>query len=54
LVSRTVSIDFHEGDGAVGFFAAIALSWAGSSLAIWGLVLVVSRQLEAREHDRKP
>jgi hypothetical protein len=54
LVSRIVPIDFHEGEGALGFFVAIALSWAGSSLAIWGLVLAVSRQPEAREHDRKP
>ncbi|HSB75500.1 MAG TPA: hypothetical protein VLC12_07620 [Terriglobales bacterium] len=35
LVSRFVSIDFHEGEVAFGFFLAILLSWAGSSVAVW-------------------
>lgn len=27
IVSRFVSVDFHEGDGAFGFVLAILLSW---------------------------
>jgi hypothetical protein len=38
LVSRFVSIDFHEGDGAFGFLLAILLGWLWASTAAFGLV----------------
>jgi hypothetical protein len=45
LVSRFVSIDFHEGEGAFGFFFAIVLSWAGWSMAAWLMLLGIRRLL---------
>jgi len=39
LVSRIVSINFHEGEGAFGFFLAIFLSWFLSSMVILLLIL---------------
>jgi hypothetical protein len=45
LVSRFVSIDFHEGEGAFGFFFAILLSWACWSVAVWLLLLGIRRLL---------
>ncbi|HKW66450.1 MAG TPA: hypothetical protein VJP04_04125 [Terriglobales bacterium] len=44
LVNRFVSIDFHEGEGAFGFFFAIFLSWACWSVAVW-LLLGIRRLL---------
>jgi len=41
LVSRIVSIDFHEGEGAFGLFLAIFLSWVWASTAIWIVTLAV-------------
>jgi hypothetical protein len=41
LVSRLVSIDFHEGEGAFGFFFAIFLSWLCWSIAMWLLFLAI-------------
>ena len=35
IVSRFTSIDFYEGDGAMGFILAILLAWLMSSLAIF-------------------
>jgi hypothetical protein len=35
LVSRFVSIDFHEGDGAAGFAFAMFLSWLWSTIAFF-------------------
>lgn len=35
LVSRFVSVDFHEGDGAFGFFLAVFLSWVCASLVVF-------------------
>lgn len=43
LVSRFVSIDFHEGEGAFGFFFAIFLSWVCASVAVWLLFLGLRR-----------
>ena len=43
LFSRFVSIDFHEGEGAFGFFFAILLSWACWSVAVWLSVLGIGR-----------
>jgi len=45
LVSRIVSINFHEGEGAFGFFLAVFLSWFLSSMAIMLLILFVKRTL---------
>jgi len=47
LVSRFVSIDFHEGEGAFGFFFAIFLSWACWSVVV-GLLLLGIRRLLRR------
>jgi len=33
IVSRFVSVDFHEGDGAFGFFLAVLLAWACAALS---------------------
>lgn len=43
LVSRFVSIDFHEGEGAFGFFFAIFLSWLCSTVAVWCLLFGIGR-----------
>jgi hypothetical protein len=43
LVTRFVSIDFHEGEGAFGFLFAIFLSWACWSVAVWLLFLGIRR-----------
>lgn len=51
LVSHIVPIDFHEGEGALGFFLAIAVSWLCSSFATWGLALVVAGRFAARGRD---
>ena len=45
LVSRFVSIDFHEGEGAFGFFFAVFLSWACWSVAVWLLLFGIRRLL---------
>ena len=44
IVSRFVSVDFHEGDGALGFLLAILLSW----LWIGSLIFLLSRWCVAR------
>jgi hypothetical protein len=43
FVSRLFPINFHEGDGTFGFFAAIFLSWLLASMALWGVVRSVDR-----------
>jgi hypothetical protein len=45
FVSRIVSVNFHEGEGAFGFFLAIFLSWFFSSIVILLLVLFTLRTL---------
>ncbi|HKW26691.1 MAG TPA: hypothetical protein VJN48_12975 [Terriglobales bacterium] len=47
LVSRFMSIDLHEGEGALGFFFAVFLSWACWSVAVW-LLLLGTRRLIRR------
>lgn len=42
FVSRIAPIDFHEGEGAFGFFLAIVVSWLCASLSIWFLILAVA------------
>ena len=51
FVSRIVPIDFHEGEGAFGFFLAIFVSWLCASIAIWFLILAVARLCSAGETD---
>jgi hypothetical protein len=46
LVNRIFPIDFHEGEGAFGFFLSIFLSWLLASAAIWFGVLAIRRLLE--------
>jgi hypothetical protein len=43
LVSRFMSIDLHEGEGAFGFFFAVFLSWACWSAVVWLLLLGIRR-----------
>lgn len=43
FVSRLFPINFHEGDGAFGFFLAIFLSWLLSSIAFWSVARIVVR-----------
>ena len=43
LVGRFVSLDFHEGEGAFGFFFAIFLSWLCWSIAVWALCVGMRR-----------
>ena len=38
IVSRFFSVDFHEGEGAFGFFLSLFLSWLCASLAVFGAV----------------
>ena len=51
LVSLVLPINFHEGEGAFGFFLSVLLSWLLSSIAVWFVVLVVRRILvRSRSH----
>jgi hypothetical protein len=43
LVSRFTSIDFHEGDGAFGFFFALFLAWFWLSVMVWLAINCVQR-----------
>jgi hypothetical protein len=55
LVSRFTSIDFHEGDGALGFLLAVFLSWLWTSVVVYFIAafswhkLGGSRRLDVRE-----
>jgi len=49
LVSRFLPIDFHEGEGAAGFFAAIFLSWLLAGAAAWIAIAAVRRLVQARD-----
>ena len=37
VVARFLPIDFHEGEGALGFVLAVFLSWFVVSIAVFGL-----------------
>jgi hypothetical protein len=50
LVRQVLPINFHEGEGAFGFFVAILLSWLLSSIAVWFVVLLV-RQILVRSRS---
>jgi hypothetical protein len=43
LVSRFTSIDFHEGEGAFGFFFALFLAWFWWSTMVWLAIHGVQR-----------
>jgi hypothetical protein len=48
LVSRFTSIDFHEGEGALGFFLAIFLSWFWTSLVLYLIAAATWQQVRRR------
>jgi len=45
LVNLVLPIDFHEGEGAAGFFLAIFLAWLWTSAAAWILLRALWRML---------
>lgn len=51
LVNRFLPIDFHEGDGALGFFLAVFLSWLCASFSAWILIRGTGRYLKRRPND---
>ncbi len=48
LVSRFLPIDFHEGEGALGFFLSLLLSWASASAAAWFAMFALWKRYSAR------
>ncbi len=48
-VSQFLPINFHEGEGAAGFFLSMFLSWLLASAAIWIVVVIVRRIVEATD-----
>jgi hypothetical protein len=42
-VGRFMSVNFHEGEVALGFFLAIVLSWICASLFVFGGVRLAAR-----------
>lgn len=38
MVGRFLALDFHEGEGALGFVLAVFLSWILASVAVFGIV----------------
>jgi len=51
LVSRFLPIDFHEGEGALGFVLAVFLSWLCASFSAWILIRGTGRYLKRRPND---
>ena len=51
LVSRFLPIDFHEGDGALGFVLALFLSWLCASFSAWILIRGIGPYLKRRPKD---
>jgi hypothetical protein len=47
LVSRFTSIDFHEGEGALGSFLGIFLAWLCMSTVTWFAIYGVKRIAQA-------
>ncbi len=41
LVSRFTSVNFHEGEGAFGFFLGMFLAWLTCSVAAWLVIYSV-------------
>jgi amino acid permease len=50
-VSRFLPIDFHEGEGALGFVLAVFLSWLCASFSAWILIRGTARYLKRRPND---
>jgi hypothetical protein len=44
-----ISIDFHEGEGALGFFLGLILAWLWMSILTWFAIYGVKRIACARE-----
>jgi hypothetical protein len=44
LVSCFLPINFHEGEGAAGFFLALFLDWLSASMTIWALLKMLPRK----------
>ena len=44
IVSRFVSVDFHEGDGAFGLFLAVLLTWACVALVIFAVARYILKK----------
>ena len=38
IVGRFLPLDFHEGEGALGFVLGVCLSWVLVSVAVFGIV----------------
>jgi hypothetical protein len=53
IVSRFTSIDFHEGEGALGFFLATLLSWFWTSAACFFLTAWIWRRLQTYASARR-
>lgn len=45
IVTRFTSVDFHEGEGAFGFFLAILLSWLWTSAVVFVVAAWICRRL---------
>jgi hypothetical protein len=45
LVRQFIPINFHEGEGAFGFFLSIFLSWLLSTITVWFLFRGIRRVL---------
>jgi hypothetical protein len=45
LVSRVFPINFHEGEGAFGFFLTLFLSWMLASIAAGLFILFIGRAM---------
>ena len=47
IVGRFLPLDFHEGEGALGFVLAVFLSWILVSVAVFGIVYVATKASRA-------
>lgn len=45
IVSRFVSVDFHEGEGAFGFLLAVFLTWGCAALIVFAITSYVLRKI---------
>lgn len=48
LVSRFISVDFHEGEGAFGFLLAIFLAWLWTSAVAYVVAFFALQQVRRR------
>ena len=49
IVSRFVSVDFHEGDGAFGFLLSLLISWICASLAVFYCARGIEKAVKRRK-----